>query len=148
MLLFSLLTGCAPPAIDTSPSIRITWPLAEAQVESCAMVVVEIANFTLVDATNSPPVAVGEGHYHVEYPGSYALCYTPYCLVDLSQVDGTAPTLTAYLVGNDHQPILDAGENRYESSVPVALTQGTCALGEPQAYVSGWDTGGDSGGEN
>jgi hypothetical protein len=145
-MLFLFLLACAPPAIDTSPSVEVIWPPDEMAVVSCAMVVVTLKNFTLVDATDSPAAVDGEGHFHVEYPGSYTFCYTPYCLVDLSTVTSTAPTLTAYLVGNDHQPITDADGNRIEDSVPITLSQGMCTEGTPQAHDSGWDSGQDSGG--
>ena len=111
------------------------------------MVVVDVQNFTLVDATDAPPNADGEGHFHVEYPGSYAVCYKPYCLVDLSSIaneDGSesTPTLTAVLTGNDHAALTDENGNRIEASLPIRLKKGECTEGTP---MSGYDDTGDSG---
>lgn len=98
------------------------------------MVVAELHNFELVDATDTPPNEEGQGHFHVEYEGSYALCYKPYCLVDLSTVTSATPTLTAVLVGNDHQPVLDENGDRYQDTVPLNLSQGECKEGTPEQY--------------
>jgi len=141
--MFLLLAACAPPSLDTSPSIAITWPPPEQEITSCVTVVAQIENFTLMDATNAPPVADGQGHFHVEYPGGYQVCYKPYCLVDLSKVSEGTPTLTTVLVGNDHQPILKNG-NRIEDSVPIVLSQGMCSEGTPVPYDTGGDSGTDS----
>lgn len=142
-----LSQACQPPAISTDPEISISWPQSEAEVHSCAMVVVHLENFNLVDATAAPPNAEGEGHFHVEYPGNYALCYKPYCLVDLSSIvepdSVVTATLTAYLVNNDHSPVERGGE-RIETSVPIRLDDAPCTEGTPTGGYD--DTGGDTGG--
>lgn len=149
-----LLSACQPPAISTDPEISISWPQAEAEVHSCAMVVVHLENFNLVDATAAPPNAEGEGHFHVEYPGNYALCYRPYCLVDLSSITepGSVVTanLTAYLVNNDHTPVERGGE-RIETTVPIRLDDAPCTEGTPMGGYddTGWsDTGSDTGSDS
>jgi hypothetical protein len=117
------------------------------------MVVIHLENFTLVDATAAPPNAEGEGHFHVEYPGSYALCYKPYCLVDLSSVADpdavTTPTLTAYLVNNDHTDVEAPGGGRIETSVPIRLDDAPCTEGTPSGGyddtgMGGTDSGADT----
>jgi hypothetical protein len=130
MLIISLL-GCAPPPIDTAPSITITWPPAEAEVVGCEMVTVEVENFKLVEFPSDDGNAEGEGHYHIYHPNGYSACYKPYCLVDLSNLESTSdPYFTAVLANTDHSEVTDADGNRIEFTIPIVFTPGECAITE------------------
>ncbi len=139
---FALAASCSPPPYDTSPQVTILWPPPEAVVASCVTVVANITNFSLVDnGVNREPVD-GQGHFHVEYPNSYALCLKPYCLVDLSDAVTDTPELTVALVGNDHQPVLNSEGVAIRQSVIVNRTADPCTEGVPEAYDSGWSDSG------
>lgn len=153
-----ILSACAPPALpveSTEPSISVLWPQDEMLVESCAMVVVKIEHLTLVDVTTPLPVADGQGHFHVEFPGNYNVCYKPYCLVDLSSIAPTddseiTATLTAVLTDNAHAPLTHADGSRIEDSVPIRLKGGDCKEGTPtggydDTGMTGMGDSGDSG---
>lgn len=137
-----MLVACSPPPYDASPQVTILWPPPEAVVEQCVTVVAEITNFNLVDYGANPEPVAGEGHFHVEYPNSYALCLKPYCLVDLSDAVTDTPELTVALVGNDHQPVNNAAGEPIRQSVIVNRTDAPCSEGTPLGYDSGgWDSG-------
>jgi hypothetical protein len=139
MLLFSLF-ACAPPAIDTTPSIKITWPPAEHEVVGCEVVTVEVTNFTLVEFPSAEGNVEGEGHYHIYNPNGYAACYEPYCFIDLSTITETAdPYFTAVLASTDHTELTDENGDRIEFTVPIVFTPGECA------FTSGGDEYGDTG---
>lgn len=153
-----ILSACAPPALpveSTEPSVAVLWPQDEMLLESCAMVVVKIEHLTLVDAGTAPPLTEGQGHFHIEFPGNYNVCYKPYCLVDLSSIaptDGSeiTPTLTAVLTDNAHVPMTHADGSRIEDSVPIRLKAGDCTEGAPtggydDTGMTGMGDSGDSG---
>lgn len=159
-LLLSLplaMAACAPPpyvpaaaeaAASTAPSIEIVWPLPESDVVGCAMVVVEVENFDIVDFHDRDAQEEGEGHYHVLFPvgssAGYQTCLRPYCLVDLAQANEGNISLEVQLAYNGHDPLLGEDGEPVADTQPIAFTRGTCAEGGGDGDTG--DTGGDTGG--
>lgn len=138
--LVAVLTGCEPPPYelpgeldDGQPFIEVTYPAAESAVVSCTFLTVNVRNFTLVDPMTNPVNVDGQGHYHVEYPKGastgYALCTRPYCLVELDTADLGLIPLSAILMDNTHNRILDDNGEAIGETVPVELSAGDCAEG-------------------
>ncbi|GDX82456.1 hypothetical protein LBMAG42_42670 [Deltaproteobacteria bacterium] len=141
------LVACAPPPYtappedtgegdggneeDTAAGLDIVWPVAEAPVTGCAMVVVDVRNVTLVDFMVNTEAVEGQGHYHLLFEDKYLPCATPYCLIGLES-EGFQ-TVTAQLVNNDHSPMLDENEAVIEDTLLLDVTAGECTLGTPSA---------------
>lgn len=152
----SLLAACAPPPYvpaDTSLTggsdtglsgeldIGFTWPPNEISVTGCVTVVVDYSGITLTDPKENPEPAEGQGHYHVSFADAYALCMAPYCLIDFDPDTDTATdgvtglvTLTAQIMDNAHQPILDDAGDPVSDTLFVNVTAGECAEGSGSAY--------------
>ena len=130
MLLLTFL-ACAPPPLPAEdplvPSITITWPPPESDVEGCETVAVTVENFTLVETPSTDENAPNEGHYHIYHPKGYTACYKPYCFVDLSGLESTTePFLTAVLTYTDHTEILDEEGDRTEDQIAINFIPGDC----------------------
>lgn len=158
MLLLALLTlpACAPPPYvpaDTSAAsdtgtvadeglgISIAWPANEVAVTGCVTVVVEYSGLTLTDPMVNPEPTEGQGHYHILFADKYALCAAPYCLVNFDTDEDTATTgvtgevvLTAQLMDNAHQPLLNDEGAEVSDTLFVNVTAGECAEGSGSAY--------------
>lgn len=141
------LAACAPPPYtapaedtggggsgaeeDTAVGLDIVWPVEEAPVTGCAMVVVDIRNVDLVDFMVNTEAVDGQGHYHLLYEDKYLPCSTPYCLIALES-EGFQ-TVTAQLVNNDHSPMLDDEDQVIQDTRLLNVTAGECTLGTPSA---------------
>jgi hypothetical protein len=150
-MLLQLALACAPPPLptpDTTPSISITWPLPETEIQGCTTVAVAVENFEFVDFTTNGVNAEGQGHWHVFHPAGYAATWVPFQFVDWSTVkETTDPYLTVQLANNDHSDVLDDSGQPISASIPFTFVPGPCeATGD--ADTEEYDTGdtGDTGG--
>lgn len=156
------MAACAPPPYEppvaadgtasTAPTVDIVWPPPESEVVGCAMVVVDVENFEIVDFHDREPQAAGEGHYHVLFPvGSstgYQTCLRPYCLVDLAQANEGNISLEVQLAYNGHEPLLGEDGQPVADAQPIAFSRGACTEGGDDGDTGDTgDTGdpGDSG---
>lgn len=146
-MLLLLSEACAPPplpTVDTTPSITITWPPAESEIQGCTTVAVDIENLILTDFTVNTENEEGHGHWHVFHPAGYAASWKPFQFVDFSSVtETTEPYLTVQLANNDHSDLLDAEGEPYTFSIPFTFVPGPC---ESDTGGAPADTAGDTGG--
>ena len=148
MLLLSVL-ACAPPPLpetDDTPSISITWPLPETEIQGCTTVAVDVENFEFVDFNVTAAPADGQGHWHVFHPAGYAASWAPFQFVDWSTVkETTEPYITVKLANNDHSDYLDDAGQPITASIPFTFVPGPCEL-TGDSDTSEYDTGDTGGG--
>jgi hypothetical protein len=90
---------------DGEPHIFITAPEAGAAVSGCFDLVVEVYNFTLVNPVESPDVTPGEGHWHAVFGPRFFDCESDRCAIALTEEVAADTTVTAQLVGSDHNDV-------------------------------------------
>jgi len=111
---------------DGEPHVFIVSPAAGATVSGCFEVEVEVYNFTLVSPVESPDVAAGEGHWHAVFGPRFFDCEGATCAIALTDGVAADTTVTALLVGSDHNAVENSAGDEVEDERTFAYDGEPC----------------------
>ena len=111
---------------DGEPHIFLTAPAAGAAVSGCFDLEVEVYNFTLVNPVDSPDVTAGQGHWHAVFGPRFFDCESATCAIALTEDVASDTTVTAKLVGSDHNDVENSAGDDVEDERTFAYDGEPC----------------------